>query len=71
MYLRKTKKSHRYRIGYLPEIHLLKALGIRRGIDICIQSKQPFGGPVVIRIGNRSIAIASELADLIEVEEVG
>lgn len=70
MVLRKGKKSHKYEIEESPNIHLLTVLGIRRGIQVTIQSKQMFGGPIVVKAGNRSIAIASNVADEILVREV-
>ncbi len=70
MVLRKGKKNQRYEIEESPNIHLLTVLGIRKGIEVIIQSKQMFGGPVVVRAGNRSIAIASNVAEEIKVREV-
>ena len=64
------KKSKKYRVKNLPDIHLLKALGIRQGTNFKVQTKQPFGGPVVVKVGNRSLAISKEFANEIIVEEV-
>ena len=70
MVLMRCKKSYTYQIKDLPNLHLLKVLGVREGIKFTIQSKQPFGGPTVVRIGNRSIAIAKDIAKDILVQEV-
>lgn len=70
MSLTKCKKSGQYKVVSLPDIYLLKVLGIRKGTNFTIQSKQPLGGPIVVKIGSRSIAIAKNVANEIVVEEV-
>ncbi|QGG46630.1 FeoA family protein [Heliorestis convoluta] len=57
-------------IESLPQVSLLKSLGLRQGAVVSVLSKQPLGGPIVIKIGNRHIAIAKDLADQIEVREM-
>ncbi|WP_026895269.1 FeoA family protein [Clostridiisalibacter paucivorans] len=70
MVLSRCKNIRRYRIKSLPKMHLLKVLGVREGIDLTFQSKQPLGGPIVVKVGSRSIAIAKDIAKDIVVEEV-
>lgn len=57
-------------IEKLPQIALLASMGLRKGITISTMSKQPFGGPVVIRVGKRNIALAHEIAEQIEVKKI-
>ncbi len=57
-------------IENLPEIDLLHFLGLRKGLQVSILSRQPFGGPVVVQCGKRSVAISKEVAEQIEVKEV-
>lgn len=57
-------------IEKLPSNHLLKSLGVREGITVSVMSRQPLGGPIVIQIGKRSIAIARDVAEQIVVREV-
>ena len=58
-------------IQSLPEVGLLHYLGLREGLEISVMTKQPFGGPVVVQMGNnRSIAISKEIAQQISVAEV-
>ncbi|MFY9176646.1 MAG: FeoA family protein [Caldicoprobacterales bacterium] len=64
------EKLSTYRIQALPSSHLLKVLGFRKGTQFTIQSKQPFKGPIVVKVGNRSIAIDYDIANEILVEEV-
>ncbi len=64
------EKLSTYRIEKLPNSHLLKVLGFRKGTQFTIQSKQPFKGPIVVKVGNRSIAIDYDIASEILVEEV-
>ncbi len=35
-----------------------------------IRSKQPMGGPVIVQVGRRCVAIAEDIAKEIHVEEV-
>lgn len=70
MVLDNCVKSKDYIIHEVPNMHLLKSLGIRKGIKFQVQTKQPLQGPVVIKVGNRSIAVDKSLAKQIEVQEV-
>ncbi|SDY35066.1 FeoA family protein [Tindallia californiensis] len=69
MSLYTMKKKCQCIIESLPEVPLLDAMGFRKGQCIAIKTKQPFGGPVVVSIGNRSFALARELAEQIIVKE--
>ncbi len=64
------RRSSTYRIENLPNSHLLKVLGFRKGTQFTVQSKQPLRGPIVVKVGNRSIAIDYDIAQEIQVEEV-
>ncbi|GAB6086415.1 FeoA family protein [Alkaliphilus crotonatoxidans] len=57
-------------IESLPSLGLLKSLGMREGMKVNVMSKQPFGGPIVLQLGRRSIAISKSVAELITVKEV-
>ncbi len=70
MCLYKSKCSMRSTIEKVPTGGLLNSLGVREGLSILIKSKQPFGGPVVIQVGLRCIAIAKDIAENIMVKEV-
>ncbi len=52
-----------------PESTLLKVLGVRAGKDFIMKVTQPFGGPVIIEIDNRKIAISQVVANEILVAE--
>ncbi|AOY75824.1 FeoA family protein [Clostridium formicaceticum] len=64
------QKNNRCMIEKLPVNHLLKSLGVREGMTVSVMSRQPMGGPIVIGIGKRSIAIARDVAEQIFVKEV-
>lgn len=64
------QKLSAYMVENLPNSHLLKVLGIRKGAKLVIQSKQPFKGPVVVKVGNRSVAIDYDVAKEIVIKEV-
>ncbi len=70
MVLTNGKKSSTYCIENLPNSHLLKVLGFRKGTKLSIQSKQPFKGPIVVKVGNRSVAIDYDIANEILIKEV-
>ncbi|MBU5485818.1 ferrous iron transport protein A [Clostridium sp. MSJ-11] len=70
MNLYDLKVSSNCEIGNIPEIPLLNSIGVRKGIRVEVVSKQPFSGPIVIKIAKRNIAIAKEIANKIKVKEV-
>jgi|CZCA01.1.fsa_nt_gi ferrous iron transport protein A len=63
-------KRNKYRVVELPDSHLLKVLGLRKGTEFTLQTKHPFKGPVVVKVGCRCIAIDHDIARDIIVEEV-
>ncbi len=52
-----------------PSNGLLRSLGIRKGISLSIMTRQLAGGPIVVQIGRRSIAIGRDVAEQIIVKE--
>lgn len=57
-------------IKKMPLINLLYSLGLREGLSISITTRQPLGGPIVVQMGNRNIAIAKDIAKKIQVKEL-
>ena len=53
-----------------PPNTLLDALGVRCGKCFECKVRQPFGGPMVIQIDDRKIAIDKKIAETIEIREV-
>ncbi|WP_031516007.1 FeoA family protein [Desulfofalx alkaliphila] len=70
MLLYALKKAHRCVIEKTPPFAILNSLGLREGITVTVKSKQPLGGPIVVELGNRSIAVAKDVAEKIIVKEV-
>lgn len=70
MSLYKFKSKENFVIKAIPNNHLLKSLGICTGLVTSIVSRMPLGGPVLITVGKRQVALGKEIADLIIVEEV-
>lgn len=70
MCLYKLKPRRQCVIERMPQVKLLNSMGVREGMPVSIMSIQPLGGPIVIRIGNRNVAIAKDLAEQIFVKEV-
>lgn len=56
-------------IESMPVLALLNSMGVREGIKLIVKSKQPLGGPMVVQVGNRNIAIAKDIAESIVVRE--
>ena len=54
----------------VPNIRLLKSLGVRCGTKMAIQNRYSFGGPVLLKIeGAYSVAIGKDIATQIAVKE--
>ena len=64
------KKQQNYVLTICPKDHLLEAIGVREGLQVTFITKQPLGGPVIIRIKERDIAIDKNLASTIFAEAV-
>ena len=62
MHLYAGKKHEQYLLNECPNDSLLKAMGVRAGLKVSVVSKQPMGGPIVIRIKKRDIALDKSLA---------
>lgn len=62
MSLYDAKMNESYIIESLPAIDLVRAMGIRKGQAVSMLSRQPFGGPVVVQIGSRCIALGKDVA---------
>ena len=61
--LKKTQQAYVYRI---PEHTILPVLGFRHGKKITLKSKHPFGGPLVVEISGRRVAISRKLASKVK-----
>ncbi len=70
MNMHRVRRGQNYRIISTPEDMLLRALGLRKGTEFGLVTKQPFKGPLVIKIGNRNVAVCRSIAEQIMVEEV-
>ncbi|NLJ58983.1 MAG: ferrous iron transport protein A [Tissierellia bacterium] len=68
MTLYNLNKEDRCTIISIPNVMLLESLGIRKGLSIKIKNKQPLGGPIILQLGTRSIAIGKAIAKQILVE---
>ncbi len=49
----------------------LMNMGIREGVIIRKLSQQPFRGPIILKIGNSTVAVGWRMAEFILVEEAG
>ncbi|TCT12989.1 ferrous iron transport protein A [Natranaerovirga pectinivora] len=65
MSLYKFNKKENCIIDELPTNDLLLALGLRKGVTVSVLTRQPFGGPIVVKMNNRSIAIDKNVAEQI------
>ncbi|SES72487.1 FeoA family protein [Anaerobranca gottschalkii] len=53
-----------------PSNTLLEALGVRKGKCFLCKVKQPFGGPMIIQIDDRKVAIDKSIAENIIIQEL-
>lgn len=70
MCLYKMKSNCKGVIVSIPDNTLLEALGVRKGKCFLCKVKQPLGGPMVIQIDDRKVAIDKEIAETILIEEL-
>jgi Fe2+ transport system protein FeoA len=70
MNLLECQKNCKYRITCDMHERYVMDMGIREGLVFSIKSVHPFNGPVVIKSGYRTYAIAREIARLLYVVEV-
>ncbi|MGX8796656.1 FeoA family protein [Fusibacter sp. JL298sf-3] len=54
----------------VPDEVLLQSLGLRAQMTVTVLTRQPFGGPVVVKLRNRNIAIDKHIAEKIKVRSV-
>ncbi len=70
MPLYQLKNNQHCVIEQMPDHGLMDCLGLRCGAQVRVSTKQAFGGPIVVRVGTRNIALAKTLADEIMVRVV-
>jgi Fe2+ transport system protein FeoA len=68
MNLYSANKKNTYLVTYVPEIGLLKNLGIRVGTKIAVRQRYAFGGPILLNIEDSFfVAIGKDIATQIRV----
>ena len=68
--LYEAKVSEPFFVVSAPEITLLENLGIRQGMQVCIQNRYGFGGPVLLLVDDAyTVALGKDIAMLIFVVE--
>ena len=68
MPLYEVRKNQIVRLLHLPDDHQLAQLGLRQGMCVTVISRHPLGGPVIVRVEQRDIAIDKAIACAIDVE---
>ena len=68
MSLNEVKLCQSCTICQTPYLPLLASLGLRKGAKITIVCRQPLRGPLIVRLGQRCIALSREVSDQILVE---
>lgn len=69
MTLNRVKNAAACTVETVPTCSLLQALGIRPGTGLRVVVRQPLGGPVVVKLGQREVAVSAEYARQIRVKE--
>lgn len=67
--LYECKNNEEYIITHTPNVHLLSSLGVFEGSKVIKKATYRNGGPVLLNIEGREVAIGKGLALLIEVED--
>ena len=70
MHLYAGKKHQQYILNNCPNDSLLNAIGVHNGLKVSVVTKQPIGGPIIIRVKKREIAIDKALACMITAKAV-
>lgn len=65
-----AKLGFKYQVNDIPDIELLHSLGVYRGAKMTLKEKINLGGPVVLEMGHRTVAIGKDIARQIFVREV-
>ena len=65
-----AKEKVTYTIGEIPEFNLLKTLGIFQGSKIFKKRTYKLGGPVMITVNERDVAIGKDIALQIQLKEL-
>ncbi len=53
-----------------PDNLLLAPMGVRKGKEIQLKAKQPWGGPLIVEIEGRNVAISRDLGKRIKIKGV-
>jgi len=71
MSLYNAKINTPFQIVSIPDVELLKNLGVNISREVTIQNRYAFGGPVLLRVqGTYSVALGKDIASQILVKEV-
>jgi len=64
--LYEAKESEQFFVVSTPSIDLLENIGIRQGMQVTVEHRYAFGGPVLLRVeGAYSVALGKDIAQLI------
>ena len=70
MNLSKVESNKVYKIISIPDVDMLESIGIRAGDTVIKKLTYPLGGPTIVEIDNREVAIGNKVAIRVAVEEV-
>jgi Fe2+ transport system protein FeoA len=69
--LYEAEQNHKFQVASVPNVGLLKNLGVRNGTKVIVQNRYALGGPVLLRVEDAySVAIGKDIATQIAVKEV-
>ncbi|OON99547.1 MAG: hypothetical protein ATN35_12050 [Epulopiscium sp. Nele67-Bin004] len=64
-----STNNQSYSVVKTPNIPLLNVLGIFEGSQIFKKNTYKHGGPALVLVGNREVAVGKDIAELIEVKK--
>lgn len=68
MNLYTSENNHTYRVLDIPQVAMLNTLGVFKGGLLIKKATYKFGGPALVEISGREVAIGKDIALNIEVE---
>jgi len=64
--LHSAKQGYTYNVSAVPELELLKSLGIRAGASLRVICRYPLGGPTLVCIEDSStVAVGKDISTLV------
>ncbi|MCL1904233.1 MAG: ferrous iron transport protein A [Oscillospiraceae bacterium] len=69
--LYQAEKRKSFKVVSVPDIELLRNIGLRTGTNVTVQTRYAFGGPVLLKVEDTyEVALGKDIANNIQVADV-